>query len=141
MATYTFNHFRRDCRNVGKLPLSVRVWFWLRGERLTELDAMNKAVAECSRTVDAIGAAMTPAERADPRSMLESRRMDVADAAHVTDRELACVFQTYEQFARSGPMRPLWSEIVAIDALFFGLPVLLVALLVGLVLLIANAAG
>jgi signal recognition particle GTPase len=141
MAAYTFNQFMRDCRSIGKLPLSARVMFWLSGERLTELDAMNEIVAKCSRTVDAIGAAMTPAERADPRSLLESRRMDVADAVGVSDRELAAVLRMYEHFAQSGAMRPRWWEYVAIDALFFGLPVLLIALIVGLVLLIANAAG
>jgi len=141
MAAYTFNRFMRDYRSIGKLPLSARVMFWLSGERPTELDAINEMMARCSRKVDAIGAAMTPAERTDPRSMLESRRMDVADAAHVSDRELTDVLQIYEQFAQSGPVRPIWWELVAIDALFFGLPVPLVALIAGLVLLIANAAG
>lgn len=141
MAAYTFNRFMRDCRNTGKLPLSARVMFWLTGERLTELDEMNKVVAEYSRTVDTIGAAMTPAERADPRSLLESRRMDVADAVGLSDRELAAVLRMYEQFSQSGPMRPRWWEHLAIDALFFGLPVLLLALIAGLVLLIANGAG
>lgn len=141
MAAYTFKHFMRECHNIGKLPLSARVWFWLSGDRLTELDELNKMVVECSRTVDAIGAAMTPAERADPRSLLESRKMDLADAVGLSDRELAQVLQIYEQFAQTGPLRPRWWELVAIDALFFGLPVLLLALIGGLVLLIANAAG
>lgn len=141
MAAYTFNHFMRECRSIGKLPVSARVMFWLSGERLTELDELNKMVAKCSRTVDAIGAAMTPAERADPRSLLESRRMDLADAVGISDRELASVLQIYEQFAQTGPMRPRWWEHLAIDALFFGLPLLLLALLAGLVLLIVNGPG
>lgn len=141
MAAYTFSRFRRDYRSICKLPLSLRVIAWLSGERSTELDEMHAIMAKCSHTVDAIGAAMSPTERANPRSLLESRRMDLADAAGISDRELAQVLQIYEQFAQTGPLRPRWWEHLAIDALFFGLPLLLLALLAGLVFLIVNGPG
>jgi signal recognition particle GTPase len=139
MSAYTFNHFMRDYRNVGKVSPPLRMVAWMSGMRLTQLDEINAAVAECSLVVDAVGAAMTPAERANPRSLLESRRMEIADAANVSDRELSSLLDAYEYFVESAPMRRRqWWEEMSIHALFWGLPVLFIALLVGLVLLILN---
>lgn len=83
---------------------------------------------------------MTPAEQRDPSIMLESRRMDIADAANVTDRQLSEALNTFEQFANSAPMRRRlgWLTASSIYLGFFGLPGLLVALITGLVLLILS---
>jgi signal recognition particle GTPase len=139
MGAYTFNHFMRDYRNIGKLSLPLRTVAWMSGASLRALDEINRTVAECSRAVDAVGAAMTPAERANPQALLKSRRMEIADAANVSDRELTALLDAYEQFAENAPMRRRqWWEEMSIHAMFFVLPLLLIVLLAGLVWLILN---
>jgi hypothetical protein len=109
--------------------------------RLEKLEKIRPSLVQFSSVVTTVGAAMTAAERVNPRALLESRRMEIADAANISDQELAGILECFERFSESGRRRwPLWWDLLLIDALFFGLPLLLVALLVGLALFIWNTA-
>lgn len=119
MGAYTFNHFMKDCRNCGKVSLPLRIMAWMQKEDLQQLNEIQNAIAECSQTAGAVGAAMTAAERANPRDLLESRRMEIADAANLSDRELSAVLDSFEHFARLAPARRrLWWEEMAVHSLF-----------------------
>jgi signal recognition particle GTPase len=139
MRPYTFNHFVRDFRNVGQESLALRVVGWLTGFdlRIRWPDEATEMMARSHRVADAIAAAMTPAERRNPRQLLESRRLEIADVAKISDSELAAVLHCYDTFARLAPAgRRQWWQEVALAAIFFVLLTLLVVALIGLVALI-----
>jgi len=139
MRPYTFNHFTRDFRTVGQVSLALRVVGWLTGidMRIRWPDEATEMVAQSHRGAEAIGAAMTPAERRNPRQLLESRRLEIADVAKISDSELAAVLDCYDTFATLAPARRRqWWEALSIAAIFFALLTLLVAALLGLVTLI-----
>lgn len=134
MGAYTFDRFLRDCRNVGDVSFPVRLFAWLNGRSLKELDEIKRAAVESSRSVEAVRAVMSLAERANPGNIRESRWLALADAANVTDEELAAIRHAYSFFARTARDRRIaWWQEMSIYAVALLLPVLLVVLVIGVV--------
>jgi hypothetical protein len=79
--------------------------------------------------MEAMQAAMTPAERADPLGMSESRRMELATAANVPDDEVSYALHAYEMLSKMTRGRGLqsWEYVVLQAYLWLMLPLLVIA--------------
>lgn len=109
MGAYTFDRFIREYRKAIKQSSRL-----IGGSPLIDSDELHIAVAKMSRDLDAIRAAMSPEERADPSNIRETRRLAIADAANITDQELGLMLQVYSRFARSAvERRRLWWKLMA----------------------------
>jgi hypothetical protein len=141
MRPYTFDQFRRDWRHFGKVPWGIRLGWWLRRMPLDRWNSITEAGRRFSKVADAVGAAMTPGERANPSTLSEWRRKEIADAAHITDQELNDLLTIFEQFPESARQwRRVWWEMFLIDALGIGLHLLIFGLLIVAALLIRDLA-
>src|SRR5688500_4267833 len=131
MAAYSFDRFRREYRDVGKLPLPIRIAGWLCAKPLAWPPEHVQAVNEAADHVDAMAAALTSAERVNPRVITPSRRREVAAAAGLQERETDMILRSYDWFARSSAERTrLWWELMAIHGAMLFLLLLAAAALI-----------
>jgi len=87
----------------------------------------RRAIAEFTRVVDAVGAVLSPNERADPQTITTARRLEIAEAANLSDDELTSIFDVYDGFAKLAPDRTkLWWQWLAVHIIVFvGVPLLI----------------
>ena len=97
----------------------------------------SESLADFCRSLDAIGAALDPAERTDPRSITTARTAEIEAAANMQGGEFAFVlrmFDFYQQIARE---RRWWEPHPDSPIYWIGLPALVVALGLAVFLLTA----
>ena len=54
MRQYTFNDYMRDCRHIGRIPVSARLMSWFQIVRLEKLHEIGDSLAHFSRAVNTI---------------------------------------------------------------------------------------
>lgn len=123
MASYSFDRFCRNLRFAERSLLPLRLSGWLEWDKDFE-----RATSEGNEILEAVCAAMSPTERADPSTIGFSRRLEIADAAKISDCALDSVFDCYEcATQRHQSETKQWQEMVLLASLWASLPLLFVA--------------
>lgn len=123
MAAYSFDRFCRDQRLANRLTVPFQLSGWLDWDKDSE-----QATEELNETLDAICAAMSPTERADPPSIGEIRRRELATAANLSVAHLDLLLHIYERVAERHDFdaKP-WQEAIALASVWACLPLLFIA--------------
>ena len=137
MAAYSFQRFRREICNAGRLSLPFRLVAWFMGMDLRWQAKHQEMMAEASRMVENVASSLSAAELADPRTISESRWREVAAAAKLTEDDLLALRSAYDWFGKTASMRrkQWWQEMAIHAGFLLGVPLLLMLLAAGLVAL------
>ena len=136
VAKYTVHRFRKDFANPGRCTWPTRVYAWfMRDLRAPAVESqMAEATAAALQLFDRIIGELSPDERAEPRSISESRVREIAQGADVTPDDVSGFVHAFDYFARTAKDRARQrAEEWAIDISIHVTPVLLLAALAWLV--------